>query len=104
MFGLDLETAVRAELPITTVLLNNGAMSTYEGTSLIGPVSKREYGVSHMKGDYATIAKGMGAEGIRVEKPHEMEKALKTAQQLNQDGKTVLIEVIANIEGRRSKF
>ena len=104
MSGLDLETAVRAELPITTVLLNNGAMSTYEGTSLIGPVSKREYGVSHMKGDYAAIAKGMGAEGIRVEKPHEMGKALKTAQQLNQDGKTVLIEVIANIEGRRSKF
>ena len=104
MSGLDLETAVRAELPITTVLLNNGAMSTYEGTSLIGPVSKREYGVSHMKGDYATIAKGMGAEGIRVKKPHEMEKALKTAQHLNQDGKTVLIEVIANIEGRRSKF
>lgn len=104
MSGLDLETAVRAELPITTVLLNNGAMSTYEGTSLIGPVSKREYGVSHMKGDYAAIAKGMGAEGIRVEKPHEMGKALKTAQHLNQDGKTVLIEVIANIEGRRSKF
>ena len=51
MSGLDLETAVRAELPITTVLLNNGAMSTYEGTSLIGPVSKREYGVSNMKGD-----------------------------------------------------
>ena len=46
----------------------------------------------------------MGAEGIRVEKPHEMGKALKTAQHLNQDGKTVLIEVIANIEGRRSKF
>ena len=38
----------------------------------------------------------MGAEGIRMEKPHEMEKALKTAQHLNQDGKTVLIEVIAN--------
>ena len=104
MSGLDLETSVRAELPITTVLLNNGAMSTYEGTSLIGPVSKKEYGVSSMKGDYAEIAKGMGAEGIRVEKPNELEKALKKAQQLNKDDKTVLIDVIANIEGRRSKF
>ena len=104
MSGLDLETSVRAELPITTVLLNNGAMSTYEGTSLIGPVSKKEYGVSSMKGDYAEIAKGMGAEGIRVEKPNELEMALKNAQQLNKDGKTVLIDVIANIEGRRSKF
>ena len=104
MSGLDLETSVRAELPITTVLLNNGAMSTYEGTSLIGPVSKKEYGVSSMKGDYAEIAKGMGAEGIRVEKPNELAMALKNAQQLNKDGKTVLIDVIANIEGRRSNF
>ena len=104
MSGLDLETSVRAELPITTVLLNNGAMSTYEGTSLIGPVSKKEYGVSSMKGDYAKIAKGMSAAGIRVEKPNELEMALKNAQQLNKDGKTVLIDVIANIESRRSKF
>ena len=104
MSGLDLETSVRAELPITTVLLNNGAMSTYEGTSLIGPVSKKEYGVSSMKGDYAKIAKGLGAEGIRVEKPNELEMALKNAQQLNKDGKTVLIDVISNIESRRSKF
>ena len=104
MSGLDLETSVRAELPITTVILNNGAMSTYEGTSLIGPVSKKEYGVSSMKGDYAEIAKGMGAEGIRVEKTNELAMAFKNAQQLNKDGKTVLIDVIANIEGRRSSF
>ena len=104
MSGLDLETSVRAELPITTVLLNNGAMSTYEGTSLIGPVSKKEYGVSSMRGDYAKIAKGLGAEGIRVEKPNELEMALKNAQQLNKDGKTVLIDVISNVESRRSKF
>ena len=104
MSGLDLETSVRAELPITTVLLNNGAMSTYEGTSLIGPVSKKEHGISSMKGDYAKIAKGLGAEGIRVEKPNELEMALKNAQQLNKDGKTVLIDVISNVESRRSKF
>ncbi len=104
MSGLDLETSVRAELPITTVLLNNGAMSTYEGTSLIGPVSKKEYGVSSLSGDYAKIAKGLGAEDIRVEKPNELEMALKNAQQLNKDGKTVLIDVISNVESRRSKF
>ena len=104
MSGLDLETSVRAELPITTVLLNNSAMSTYEGTSLIGPVSKKEYGVSSLSGDYAKIAKGLGAEGIRVEKPNELEMALKNAQQLNKDGKTVLIDVISNVESRRSKF
>ena len=31
MSGLDIETAVRAGAPITTVVLNNGGMSTYPG-------------------------------------------------------------------------
>ena len=57
-----------------------------------------------MKGDYAKIAKGLGAEGIRVEKPNELVMALKNAQRLNKDGKTVLIDVISNVESRRSKF
>ena len=61
-------------------------------------------GETTIKEDYTKIAKGMDAEGIRVEKQHEMEKALKKAQRLNQDGKTVLIDVIANIESRRSKY
>ena len=40
-FRMDGSRNFRRGTPITTVLLNNGAMSTYEGTSLIGPVSKR---------------------------------------------------------------
>ncbi|MDH3453130.1 MAG: thiamine pyrophosphate-requiring protein, partial [Gammaproteobacteria bacterium] len=55
MSGLDIETAVRAEVPITTVLLNNGGMATYPGGF---PVARDRYGVSRMHGDYAKIAAG----------------------------------------------
>ena len=101
MSGLDLETAVRAELPITTVLLNNGAMATYAGTNTLATAQER-YGVTYMNGDYAKIAEGMGAVGIRVARAAEMAPALKEAQRLNQSGTTVLIDVQANVEGRRS--
>ena len=55
-----------------------------------------------MQGDYAKIAEGMRAVGIRVSQPSEMAPALKEAQRLNKEGQTVLIDVQANIDGRRS--
>ncbi len=57
-----------------------------------------------MQGDYAKIAEGMGATGITVKKVGEMRPALEEAQKLNADGKTVLIDVHSDMEGRRSKF
>jgi len=101
MSGLDLETAVRAKLPITTVLLNNGAMATYAGMKGMETAQER-YGVTYMQGDYAKIAEGMGAVGIRVAQPAEMAPALNEAQRLNKEGQTILIDVKANVEGRRS--
>ena len=101
MSGTDIETAARAGAPITTVLLNNGGMATYPGGF---PTARERYGVSHMQGDYAQIAEGMGATGIKVESPAEMESALRDAQRLNKDGKTVLIDVASDMEGRRSRW
>jgi thiamine pyrophosphate-dependent acetolactate synthase large subunit-like protein len=46
----------------------------------------------------------MGAVGISVTKPAELEPALKEAQRLNASGRTVLIDVRANVEERRSRF
>ena len=102
MSGLDIETSVRAGVPITTVLLNNGGMATYPDDWF--PTAREDFGVSRMSGDYAQIAAGMGAEGIKVEKVGEMVPALKEAQRLNSDGKTVLIDVHSNMEGRRSRW
>tara|TARA_B110000438_G_scaffold300779_1_gene353980 strand:+ start:1766 stop:3418 length:1653 start_codon:yes stop_codon:yes gene_type:complete len=106
MSGTDIETAARSGAAITTVLLNNSAMATYSGAlqGTIGLQARENYGVSTMHGDYAKIAEGMGAIGLYVNKPTEIAPALKNAQNLNKEGKTVLIEVTANIEERRSIF
>jgi acetolactate synthase I/II/III large subunit len=106
MSGTDIETAARSGVAITTVLLNNSAMATYSGPTqgTIGAEAREQYGVSTMHGDYAKIAEGMGAVGLRVSKPIEMGPALHEARRLNGEGRTVLIEVAANVEERRSRF
>lgn len=106
MSGTDIETAARSGAAITTVLLNNSAMATYSGPTqgTIGKEAREEYGVSTMHGDYAKIAEGMGAVGLRVAKAAELGPALRQAQKLNAEGRTVLIDVKANVEDRRSRF
>lgn len=99
MSGLDIETSARAGIPITTVLLNNGGMATYPGGF---PTAREKFGVSHMQGDYAGLAIAMGAEGIRVTEPAELAPSLKKAQQLNAEGKTVLIDVKTRFEDSRA--
>ena len=103
MSGTDLETAARSGVAITTVLLNNGAMATYPIGTPMDPVTARtRFGVTTMTGDYAKIAEGMGAVGLTVHTAEELRAGLRRAQQLNADGRTVLLDVIANTESRRS--
>ena len=106
MSGTDIETSARSGAAITTVLLNNSAMATYSGPTqgTIGAEARETYGVSTMHGDYAKIAEGMGAVGLRVTKASEIGPALREARRLNAEGRTVLIEVAANVEERRSRF
>ena len=101
MSGLDIETSVRAGAPITTIVLNNGGMATYPGGY---PISRELFGTTNMTGNYAKIAEGLGAVGITVTQPGEIAGALKRAQQLNAEGKGVLIDIHSNLEGRRSNF
>ena len=101
MSGLDIETSVRAGAPITTIVLNNGGMATYPGGY---PVANELFGLTRMGGDYAKIAEGLGAVGITVTQPSEVGPALVRAQQLNRDGRTVLLDIHTNLEGRKSTF
>ena len=99
MSGLDIETSARAGVPITTVVLNNGGMATYPGGF---PTAREKFGVSHMQGDYAALADAMGAVGVTITKPGEISDALKKAQSLNRDGKTVLIDAHTRFEDSRA--
>jgi thiamine pyrophosphate-dependent acetolactate synthase large subunit-like protein len=101
MSSTDIETSVRAGLPITTVVLNNGGMATYPGGY---PTARELYGVTEMTGNYANLAQNMGAVGIVVEDPKEMAVALASAQEHNAEGRTVLIDVHSNFESKKSRF
>jgi thiamine pyrophosphate-dependent acetolactate synthase large subunit-like protein len=92
---------VRAGAPNTTNVLNNGDMATYPGGY---PTARQLFEVTKMTGDYAKIAEGLGAVGITVTSPGEVAAALKKAQQLNAEGKTVLLDIHSNLEARRSQF
>ena len=99
MSGLDIETSARAEVPITTIVLNNGIMATYPGGF---PTAREQFGVSHMQGNYAQLADAMDAVGIEVKQAAEMGPALQQAETLNKDGKTVLIDVHSRAEDSRA--
>jgi acetolactate synthase-1/2/3 large subunit len=101
MSGLDLETAVRAGAPITTVVLNNGTMGGY---SRALPTAMGTYGAGNMGGDYAKVAEGLGAVGIRVEHPAEIAPALQRAQRLNAEGRCVLLDVKTAEENKMSIY
>ena len=101
MSGLDIETSVRANAPITTVVLNNGGMATYPGGY---PTARARFGTTEMTGDYAKIAEGLGAVGITVTDPSDIAPSLMKAQQLNADGATALLDIQTNMEGRKSRF
>ena len=101
MSGLDIETSVREGAPITTVVLNNGGMATYPGGY---PIANELFGTTRMTGDYAKLAEGMGAVGITVTDPSDVAGAIKQAQRLNREGKTVLLDIHTNLEARRSNF
>jgi acetolactate synthase I/II/III large subunit len=100
MSGLDIETSVRAGAPITTIVLNNGDMATYPGQY---QNARELFNVTKMTGDYAKLAEGMGAVGITVTRPGDVATALRKAQELNAEGKTVLIDIHSNMESRKSR-
>jgi thiamine pyrophosphate-dependent acetolactate synthase large subunit-like protein len=45
----------------------------------------------------------MGAVGITVTRPGDVAPALRKAQELNAEGKTVLIDIHSNMESRKSR-
>ena len=91
MLLADLVTASRYNFPLTAIVLNNQKFGFVElemeasgyprfATDLVNP-------------DFAKVAEACGCVGIRVEKPEELEEALKTALKTS---KPVLIDVMVN--------
>lgn len=95
MTGLDFETSVRSGIPITTVVLNNSTMAV-ETNSM--QTSQELYGSRDLGGNYADMGTAMGGYAERIEDPSEIGPAFQRARQMNQDGKSVLLEFITTQE------
>jgi len=93
--GMDVETAVRERIPIMTVLLNNGRMGGYYKYM---PVAAERYRFNQLSGDYAKVAKGLGADAERIERPEEVAPALKRGIAATQEGRPIVLEFITKEE------
>jgi thiamine pyrophosphate-dependent acetolactate synthase large subunit-like protein len=97
----EIETAVRAGVPITTVVINNRTMGGYDEKM---PVAMERYGAGNQGGDYAGMAQAMGAQGVHVSTPREIAPALAAAQRANQEGQVVVIEIATRAFTRFSQY
>ena len=79
MVGMDFETAVREDIPIIAVVLNNFEMASYD---------------TPFSGHYADFAESMGGYGERIEDPSEISGAIERAVQKNKEGTPVLLEFL----------
>jgi len=99
MTGLDFETAVRCEVPILTVVLNNSAMAI-EIPHLV--VSHDKYGTRDIGGRYADLGRAMGGWSERVERPEDIAGAFARARKATEGGQAALLEFITSQETRFS--
>ena len=100
MVGLDFETAVRSNLPIITVVLNNSTMAA-ETTAMAD--SHRLYNSRDLGGNYADMGTAMGGYAERVDDPAEVAAAFARARKVTEErGRAVLLEFITSSETEAS--
>jgi pyruvate dehydrogenase (quinone) len=73
----DFLTLVQYDLPVKVVLFNNSALGMVELEMMVAGLPS--YGTTNHNPDFAAIARAAGAYGTRVEKPRQLEGALKDA-------------------------
>lgn len=88
----EIETAVREELPITIVLLNNSILGFQKHAELV-QFSTTTTAITFAEVDHAAIARSCGADGVRVSDPAELAQVLSAA--LGSD-RVTLIEVLTD--------
>jgi acetolactate synthase-1/2/3 large subunit len=91
MTGLDLETAVRERIPTLTIVLDNASMAIELG---IMAFSTQRYRTTDISGDYAAVARALGAYAERVERIEELAPAIRRAVDKTNEGVPALLDVI----------
>jgi thiamine pyrophosphate-dependent acetolactate synthase large subunit-like protein len=89
--GMEVETAVRERLPIMTVILNNSVMGGY-GHHM--PTASERFGANRLSGNYAGVAKALGAHAERVERPDDVVSAIQRGIAATRQGQPAVLEMI----------
>ena len=95
MVGMDFETAVRSQIPIMTVILNNSLMGGYAHHL---PVATEKYRINELSGEYAKVAEGLGGYAERIEQAADLKTAFERGIAQTKNGRPVLLEVITREE------
>jgi acetolactate synthase-1/2/3 large subunit len=95
MVAMDLETAVRAEIPILTIVMNNGLMGGY-GEWM--PDAVERYGANRLRGNYREIGAALGAYAERIDQPTDLRAGLERCISRVEEGQTALLEVMTHEE------
>jgi acetolactate synthase-1/2/3 large subunit len=95
MTGLDFETAVRCNIPITTIVLNNSTMAIETHAMQL---SHDRYRARDLGGNYANIARDLGGWSERVEEPGQIGDAILRARRQNEEGRAALLEFVTSQE------
>jgi acetolactate synthase-1/2/3 large subunit len=88
MTGMDIETAVREDLPVLSVYLKNHEMASYD---------------TPFGGDLAGVTESLGGKGIHVESPGELRGALAEGVEAVEDGTYTLVQVVTEKETTLSR-
>jgi sulfoacetaldehyde acetyltransferase len=96
-FG-ELQTCVRENIAVTAVVFNNGQWGA-EKKNHVDFYDNRFVGVNLDKQpSWATVAKAMGAEGVRIDKLSDVGPALAAATKAQSEGKTTVLEMMVTRE------
>ncbi len=95
MTGLDFETAVRAGVPILTVVLNNSTMAIEIPHMKL---SHERHNARDLGGNYAAIARELGGWSERVDDPEQVADAFRRARRATENGQAALLEFITSAE------
>ena len=100
MTGMDVETAVRCNLPILTVVLKNSVMGGYTGYL---PVASEKHRINELGGDYAGVAAALGGYSEQVEKCADLKPALARCIAEVEGRRPALLQVVTKEETRFAK-
>ena len=95
MVGMDFETAIRQNIPILVVLINNSLLGGYTKHH---PIASEKYNLNRQSGNYARVAEGLGGYSEQVTQPDEIIPAIQRAKQKVDSGQAALLEIITREE------